>query len=138
MGRRWQNNRNDAGSLLASTFVVALGSGVTVFMLVGLAPRENWKLAATIGGSGFVLMLFIFWMRFSRTPGGSLGFWSIFGRSHREDHMAGDYLPRKVADGKSSMPASDHRPITAEEVREIQVTSPNTWVPTKTRHGGRS
>lgn len=133
MGRRWQSNRNDAGSLLASTFITSLATGFSIFVLIAIYPRENVNQILIICGACVALLIGIIWMRFGRMPLGSLSFWAVFGRSHREDHMAGDYVPRKVSDGRSTLPPSGQKPITADEVRDIQSTSANTWVPAKTR-----
>jgi hypothetical protein len=60
MGRRLHRGRNDAGSLLAATFVVAVGTGSTVFVALAIAPRDSGWLVAGIA----LAMLAVLGLRF--------------------------------------------------------------------------
>ena len=137
MSKRWQNNRNDAGSLLASTFVVALGSGCVVFLVVALSADFSPFFLGLMGLIATALFATIILQRLGRGRTGSMSFWSMFGQSHREDGLACNYRPRKIR-GRADVDAEVPRPIHAEEVRQIQETSSSTWVPSRGKNGGRA
>lgn len=137
MSKRWQNNRNDAGSLLASTFVIALGSGVLIFLVVALSADLSPYFLGLMGLVATAFITTIILQRFGRGRTGSMSFWSMFGQSHREDGLACNYRPRKIR-GRNDGDAEVPRPIHAEEVRQIQETSSSTWVPSRGKSGGRA
>lgn len=134
MGRRFQSNRGDSGSLLASLFILALGGAGCLFTVAAMAPSSlPWAMGA-VGGVFAVFVIFIVLQRFGKGPGTSLGFLLSSRRNTRDDGLK-DYEPRKAGDQRSS-PAGSHRPISAEEAHEIRITSANTWVPAKGRKRG--
>lgn len=135
--RRVRSSSNDAGSLLASTFVVALGIGCTLFMMLAMSPESMSPALTTAGIVAGGVLLMIIRVRFRITGKKALSFWSVLSRSYRDDGLACQYQPRKAATGKSTDSADRRQPLSVEELREIQTTSANAWVPSRGRHGGR-
>lgn len=131
MGRRFQSNRGDSGSLLASLFILALGGAGCLFTVAAMAPSSLPWAAGSVGGVFAVFVIFIVLQRFGKGPGTSLGFLLSSRRNTRDDGLK-DYEPRKAGDQRSSS-AGTNRPISAEEAHEIRITSSNTWVPAKGR-----
>lgn len=134
MGRRLQRNRNDAGSLLAATFVVAMGGGCVLFAIFALTPEGTVWQAAAFCGAMLVLLLAIALVRFNRVPRIGLGFWSIRFRSHRNDSAVDGYLPRVRKPRPKKF--GDNQPITAEQARELNRSSSSTWVPSRHAQDG--
>lgn len=138
MSRRSHNTRNDAGSLLATTFVFAIGSGCVIFLLAAMAQPTS-VLYGVIGSLAAAFLMAMIGRRLIHAPAGSLQFWNVFSRSHRNDGLACQYEPRLMrGKNRRSSDAAPMRPILAEEVREIQQCSNNTWVPARCRSGGRA
>jgi len=65
-------------------------------------------------------------------PGTALEFWHAIARSRMEGDRTVDYQPRRIDPQPIGTPG-EQQPITADEVREIQLLSSNTWVPSQTR-----
>jgi hypothetical protein len=132
MRRRSQRGRNDSGSLLAATFVVALGAGCTVFVILAATPQDSlWVMGGIVAGMA-ALLTCVMLLRFGKMPSLGLNFWSIRFTNHRDDTAAGKYTPR-IRKNKHRVEGAN-QPITASEAKEIQQTSANTWVPAhKTR-----
>ncbi len=135
MGKRWQSNRNDAGSLLASVFILALGASGALFTVAAMSPSSMPKAMWSVGSVVAVFVVFIVLQRFGKVPAGDLRF-LLTSQKNRRDDGVGDYMPRKVGEGRT-VPPGTNQPSSAEEVHEIKVTSLNTWVPSqsKTRRG---
>lgn len=129
MGRRFNSNRNDSGSLLASLFILVMGLGSCLFAVAAMAPNSV-PIAAFALGTIFVLFLFcIVMQRFGKTPSIGLGFLSRAGKSRRDDG-AGDYMPRKACEPRK-LATGTNQPITAGEAHELRITSASTWIPAK-------
>ena len=128
MTRRFQHNRKEAGSLLASVFITVLGFGGCLFVVSALSPESFLKAAAILGGVLTVFFTLIVLFRFGKSPHTSLGFLFSSTRNRRDDGVS-DYEPRIANQSRSSTTAGTNQPITAKEAHEIQVTSANTWVP---------
>jgi len=127
MGRRFNRGRNDSGSLLAATFVVALGAGSIVFVVIALAPRESLLMISGIVAGMLLVMGSIAMLRFGAKPRMGLGFWNVRFRSHRTDGSSDDYTPRIRKN--SPKHSGTNKPITANEARELRLNSASTWVP---------
>lgn len=128
MPRRFHNNRNDSGSLLASVFILALGSGCCLFLVSAMSPRSFAVTAWGLGGVLSVFLTLIVLQRFGKIPNTNLGFLFTSARNRRDDGAA-DYEPRIAGQSRSSSMIGTNQPISAKEAHEIQVTSANTWVP---------
>jgi hypothetical protein len=127
MGKRGQSGNRQDGSLLASVFILTLGAGCCLFTVATLSPRSFAFAASIVGSVAAVFILLAVFQRFGRMPSSSLSFLLTSNKNKRDDG-ANDYLPRKVADPRSTAEGSN-RPISAEEAHEMRVNSPNTWVP---------
>lgn len=138
VARRVRSSRNDAGSLLASTFVVSLGAGCTLFMVAAMSPESAPVVLSLIGGLAVLLLAVIIRQRFRRGHGRGLSFVSLLSRQHRTDGLACEYQPEKAIRRRGPAAGQLNRPISVDELREIQTTSLNTWVPARSRHGGRA
>ncbi|MEZ6040009.1 MAG: hypothetical protein R3C20_05855 [Planctomycetaceae bacterium] len=130
MPRRFQNNRSDTGSLLASTFIVAMAVGCSICICIAVDPRSGMDSAIVIGVVGAIFLTVIALQRFSTPRAMTMSFLSVLSRNHRDDGLASQYRPRKVK-SKSQATAEINQPITVDELREIQSTSANTWVPAR-------
>lgn len=133
MGRRWQSNRNDAGSLLASVFIVALGCGSCLFTVAAMSPGSLPAAIWTLSGIGGLFLVMVVLQRFGKLPKTDLSFLLSAQKNRRDDGVAG-YEPRK-AGGNATIRPGTNQPISAEEAHEIKITSANTWVPTQSRSG---
>jgi hypothetical protein len=136
MARKWFHRRDDAGSMLATVIVVGLGAGLCSFLaLAGTSSTFDWIVLAVMVAALFALGGVTSY-RYYRNEDPNLGFWNAVARNHREERLAAQYRPRKVENVDEAVAADPNKPITADEVHEIQVTSSNTWVPS--RGGGDS
>jgi hypothetical protein len=131
MGRRFHNNRNDSGSLLASVFIMGLGAGCSLFTVAAMSPNSLPAAMWTVGGISVSFFTLIILQRFGKVPSGSLSFLLKSERNRRDDGVR-DYEPR-VMNSVDSRVTGTNQPISAEEAHEIKVTSANTWVPAATR-----
>jgi hypothetical protein len=125
MARRWNSHKNDAGSLLASVFIITLGTGGCLFTVAAMSPRS------ILGGVIVLFISFVIFQRFGRAPKADLGFLFSSRRNKRDDGLS-DYTPR-IPRHQAAGEAASKRPITAEEAHEIQISSANTWVPASGR-----
>jgi hypothetical protein len=130
MPKRFQHNPNDSGSLLASVFILALGSGCCLFLVSAMSPASLAMTAWGLGGVFFVFLILIVLQRFGKLPSSSLGFLFSSARNRRDDGAA-DYEPRIAGQSRSSSMVGTNQPISANEAHEIKVTSANTWIPAK-------
>ena len=132
MTRRFRNSRNDAGSLLASTFIVGIAAGIALFICLAFEPASNTTSVAIISSVAVLFLAFIALQRMSGPRAMTMAFMNLLNHNHRDDGLASQYRPRKV---KSRPAASSelNQPISVDELREIQATSANTWVPTRNR-----
>jgi len=130
MPKRFHHNRNDSGSLLASVFILALGSGCCLFLVSAMSPKFFAMTAWGLGGALSVFLTLIVLQRFGKIPNTNLGFLLSSARNRRDDGVA-DYEPRIAGQSRSSSAVGTNQPITAKEAHEIKVTSANTWVPAK-------
>ncbi len=138
MSRRFRGYRNDAGSLLASTFIVALGAGSCLFAMMALSPSRTPSITSVCGVASGVLLLLIVRLRF-RLPGRQrMSFLSLLSRTYRDDGLACQYEPRKAVHRRRQSPLQANQPISVDELREIQSSSANTWIPTKSRYSERA
>ncbi len=128
MARRFQHNRKEAGSLLASVFITVLGFGGCLFVVSALSPESFLRAASILGGVLAAFLTLIVMFRFGKRPDSSLGFLYSSERNRRDDGVA-NYEPRIANQPRASTAAGTNQPITAKEVHEIQLTSANTWVP---------
>lgn len=135
MGRRGHGNRNDAGSLLASVFILALGAGCSLFTVAAMSPSSLPTAMWTVGGIIGAFMVFVILQRFGKAPNADLGFIFSSRRNQRDDGLK-DYEPRKAGDARPII-SGTNQPISAAEVQEIKVTSANTWVPANSASGRR-
>ena len=131
MTRRWRSNRNDAGSLLASVFILALGSACALFTVAAMSPGSLAAASWTIGSVVGAFIVFIVLQRFGKLPKTDLGF-LLSSHRNRPDDGAADYQPRKVVE-RRIVAQGTNQPISVEEVQELKITSLNTWVPAKSR-----
>jgi hypothetical protein len=138
LSRQFRNNRNDAGSLLASTFIVAMGAGCIFFMLMAMSPGTRPNLITVCCGVSVVVLLLTMRLRIRTRSAWTLPFLYVLGRSHRDDGLACQYEPKKIKRSRGAAAASSNQPISVEELREIQTTSANTWVPARGRNGAKS
>lgn len=133
MGRRFKP-RNDTGSMLASSIVIVGGAAFCVMLAaVGSNEPSPWLIAGVIGTTVCMLLLMVR-IRYGER-GSGLGFWHSVFRNHRQDGLASEYRPEKVDSRSASSGIGSNAPITAEQVHEIQVTSANTWVPSRNKEG---
>lgn len=123
--------------MFAAMIVIVLGVVLCGFIsAVSSTERSAWAFGIATG-VGALMVVWMIWYRYSRNRASGLGFWHMFGRSHRDDGIAAQYRPRKVKDGRTEIPAGTNQPITAEEAKQIQENSANAWVPSKNREGGK-
>ena len=130
MPKRFHHKRNDAGSLLASVFILALGSGCCLFLVSAMSPASFAGTAWGLGGALSVFLTLIVLQRFGKMPNTNLGIQFSSARNRRDDGAA-DYEPRIAGQTRSSSTVGTNQPISAKEAHEIKVTSANTWVPAK-------
>lgn len=135
MARRWRSDRNDAGSLLASVFILALGAGCAIFTVSAMSPESFAVAASTVGAIVGMFIVFVVMQRFGKLPKMDMGF-LVSSHRNRSDDGVSDYEPRKVGEARI-VAEGTNRPISAEEAQELKITSPNTWVPAKSRRGRR-
>ena len=128
MAKRFQNHRKESGSLLAAVFITALGVGCCLFVVSAMSPASFSAAAWALGGMLTVVFTLIVLFRYGKAPGSSSGFLLLSTRNRRDDGL-GDYEPRVANQSTKPSATGTNRPISAQEVHEIQVTSANTWVP---------
>ena len=128
MPKRFHHSRNDAGSLLASVFILALGFGCCLFLVALISPESFAITAWGLGGVLSVLLTLIVLQRFGKVPKSNLGFLFSTARNRRDDGLA-DYEPRIAGQSQSASTVGTNQPISAQEAHEIKVMSANTWVP---------
>ena len=116
--------------MLASVFILALGSGCCLFLVSAMSPTSFAMTAWGLGGALSVFLTLIVLQRFGKMPNANLGFLFSSARNRRDDGAA-DYEPRIAGQSRSSSVVGTNQPISAREAHEIKVTSANTWVPTK-------
>ncbi|MFN8710091.1 MAG: hypothetical protein ACK526_13855 [Planctomyces sp.] len=137
MGRRIRNQGGESVSLLATTFVIALGSGAVFFLLLMVDQDAAPKGATVIGILTGAFLLLVAAQRFSRGRSDGLSFWVTAGKNHREDGLASSYTPRRASGGRHQATLQENRPMSVDEVREIQSVSSSTWVPSKRKRSSR-
>jgi len=130
MPKRFHHNRNDSGSMLASVFILALGSGCCLFLVSAMSPASFAMTAWGLGGAFSLFLTLIVLQRFGKMPNTNLGFLFTSARNRRDDGAA-DYEPRIAGQTRSSSAVGTNKPISALEAHELKVTSANTWVPAK-------
>ncbi len=131
MPQKWFHRRDDAGSMLATVIVVGLGAGLCSLLgLAGTSSAYDW-IVITVLVTALLMLGLLTAYRYFRNEDPNLGFWHAVARNHREEGLAAQYRPRKVEDGQQGAPVDTHKPITADEVHEIQITSSRTWVPSR-------
>jgi hypothetical protein len=130
MGKRIRNQGGESVSLLATTFVVALGGGAVFFLMLMVNPDKTPAGGTVIGVVTVAFLAIVAIQRISRARTDGMSFWLIAGRSHREDGIAANYMPRRASSSRTPAAGTVNKPISVDEVREIQSMSANTWVPT--------
>lgn len=125
-------HRNDLGSLFAASVVTVLGTGLCCMLFaVGTRDGSIWPILMIAAPA--VVFLFMVGVRWQGSGSGSgLGFWHVLFRSRADRTRDLDYEPRRAESDRVS-PEGQQRPITASEVREIQLLNGNTWVPARGR-----
>ncbi|MFN9719808.1 MAG: hypothetical protein ACK58L_14000 [Planctomycetota bacterium] len=113
--------------MLASVFILTMGGGCCLFTVASLYPESFTLAASVITGIVVVFIVVAVLQRTGRLPSNSLSFLFVSHKNKRDDGT-NNYLPRRVTDSRP-MVQGTNRPISADEAHEIQVTSPNTWVP---------
>ena len=131
MAKRFSNHRNDAGSLLASVFILTLGSVCCLFLVAAMSPASLGTTACWIGGIFTVYMTLVVFQRFGKIPNANLSFLLSSSRNRRDDGIK-DYEPRIAGKSRSALTVGTNQPISAQDAHEIQITSANTWVPAST------
>lgn len=129
MGRSWKYRRDDGGSMLATIIVIVCGSGLGCFLAMA-ADSSEW-LQAGIAVAALIAIVQIVRYRYLRNTSTRLGLFFFIQKHPNDDGIAAQYRPRKIRDRRSENQNGSNKPITAEEAHQIQVTSANTWVPTK-------
>ena len=128
MAKRFSNNRNDAGSLLASVFILTLGSVCCLFLVAAMSPASLGTTACWIGGIFATYLTLVVFQRFGKIPNANLHFLFSSSRNRRDDGLQ-DYEPRIAGKSQSATMLGTNQPISAKDAHEIQITSANTWVP---------
>lgn len=128
MAKRFSNNRNDAGSLLASIFILTLGCGSCLFLVAAMSPDSLGTTACWLGGVFAVFVTLVVLQRFGKIPNGSLSFLLSSSRNRLDDGLK-DYEPRFAGKSRSASTLGTNQPISARDAHEIQITSANTWIP---------
>ncbi|MEZ6060833.1 MAG: hypothetical protein R3C19_10750 [Planctomycetaceae bacterium] len=136
MARKWQRQKDDLGSVLASSIVVIGGSGFCLMVAIfGSEKASPWLIAGIVAVPVLFLLATVRFRRSSARTRSGLGFWSSLFRSPPDDGLASQYRPRRVGEGRPQPPAGTNKPISAGEAREIRITSASTWVPTRDSNG---
>ena len=128
MAKRFSNNRNDAGSMLASIFILTLGSGCCLFLVAAMSPASLGTTACWLGGIFALYVTLVVFQRFGKIPSTNLNFLWSSSRNRRDDGLK-DYEPRIAGKSQSTTLLGTNEPISAKDAHEIQITSANTWVP---------
>lgn len=131
MARRYRGSRDDSGSLLAAVLITILGTLFCVITTAALAPESLWLVGSIAAGPAVCLVVLTVLQRFSRGRGAGLSFFGKASRSFRDDGVR-EYQPRKVT-ARPTVVSGSNRPITAEEARDIRLTSASTWIPARGR-----
>ena len=128
MAKRFGNNRNDAGSMLASIFILTLGCGCCLFLVAAMSPASLGTTACWLGGIFAAYLTLVVFQRFGKLPNANLSFLLSSSRNRRDDGLK-DYEPRISGKSQSKETLGTNQPISAKDAHEIQITSANTWVP---------
>lgn len=131
MARRSRSSRDDSGSLLAAVLITILGTLFCVITTAAVAPESLWLVGSIAAGPAVCLVLITILQRFSRVRGSGLSFFGRASRSFRDDGVR-EYHPRK-ATARPTAFSGGNQPITAEEARDLRLTSANTWIPARGR-----
>ena len=126
-----RKHRNDLGSIFAASVIIVLGTGGSCIIYAVGSPNGSPSLLALIVAPAVLFlagMVGVRWPKF----GSGLEFWRVVFRSRLNADCGADYQPRRTEPEPISKPGQQ-QPITASEVREIQLLSANTWVPSRTR-----
>lgn len=124
-------HRNDLGSLFAASVVTVLGTGLCCLIFAAGARDGSIWPVLMIAAPAAVFLSLLVGVR-SQGNGTGLQFWHVLFRSRAKNNRDVDYEPRRADDDRVT-PAGQQRPITASEVRDIQLLSGNTWVPSRGR-----
>ena len=128
---KWKRGRDDAGSMLATVIVIVGGAGLCCFLsMLDTSSFSSWMPWMIIAGALSVIGLIVRY-RYGRRSSTGLGLWYMLRRSPNDDGVAGQYQPGLIRDKRSQVSVGTNTPITAEQARELQVTSSNTWVPSR-------
>lgn len=124
-----RRHRNDLGSVFAASVVTVLGAAIsTILFTVGSPDSSPWLVGLIIVPAVLFLAALV-GVRWPRL-GTRLDFWhTVFRGRAGADHGL-DYEPHPVRREAVKI-VGQRKPITAEEVREIQLLSANTWVPVR-------
>ena len=135
MSKFRRKHRNDLGSVFAVSFITVLGTGICCTLYAVAAPTVSlWFLALIMTPAALCLasLVGIRWPKM----GTGLEFWHTVFRSRADADRSVDYQPRRI-DAKPIMPPGQQKPITADEVRNLNLVSTNAWVPTRTRNNNK-
>ena len=109
-----------------------MGAGCSIFICLAVDPASGTNSIAIILAIALLFFAFIALQRWSAPRAITMSFLNLLSRNHRDDGLASQYRPRKVKP-RAAVSGDVNRPISADELREIQSTSANTWVPTRSR-----
>ena len=129
MGRNWKHRRDDGGSMLATIIVIVGGAGLCCFL--ALAADSSLLLQIGVATASLITIVQIVRYRYGSDSTGKLNIWQILTRRPNDDNIAAHYHPERIIDKHSEARVGTNQPISAEEAHQIQVTSSNTWVPSK-------
>ena len=119
-------NGREALELMASAFVLCLGFGFCLALIVWFENDSNRPLSVLIGVAATITSVALLSSRKSHAGSQSLGLWF---RARKPHQPAFEYQPRRMCRRFGS--SGKNQPPTVESLREMRETSANTWVPSK-------
>ncbi len=125
--RRKQDFGRESASLLATALVLLLGFMGSIFIVSTSVDDPLLPALAVVAVFGFLLISSVANLRVKNDGSGATGLRNWF--KGRKPAAMPDYSPRRVRTS-SQASSSQNAPPSANDVREIQETSSNTWVPT--------
>tara|TARA_B100000530_G_scaffold104957_1_gene64968 strand:+ start:116 stop:538 length:423 start_codon:yes stop_codon:yes gene_type:complete len=131
MSKFRRKHRNDLGSVFAVSVITVLGTGICSTLYAVAAPRISLWFLALIMTPAVLCLAALVGIRWPKM-GTGLEFWHAVFRNRVDDDPSIDYQPRRI-DPKTIMRPGQQKPITADEVRNLNLVSTNAWVPTRTR-----
>jgi len=123
--RRGKDSGRDATSLLATAYVIVIGTLVCMFCV--MAFRGDQRILILIGAVATVLLMLSFWLL--RTPSGEQQssiwlFWKT--QQQQEDPLNGYISQRRRRRDRNAL--GTNQPPTLEQIKDA-TNHPNSWVP---------